>query len=119
MNNISGNKNTTASMHDLCEALKHNIMRHTNVADLVLITQKIDDTTYRASILSSPSKVIECTILKDISVDVNDIALVVFTSTDFRTNLAKAKRNQALTETQSVLHSLNYGVIVGLVYRKS
>lgn len=115
-----GNKNTDASFFDVCEALKGNIMRTINVAELVTITAvDHEKSIYRCSILSHPEQICECTKLQSLDVQLNDVMLVVFTSSDFRTNLLKVKNEQTITDIGTkTLHSKNYGVLVGLVYRK-
>lgn len=115
-----GNRNSTASFADVCEALKNNIMRNLSVAELVTITSVNDAASlYKTSLLSNPSQTIECTKLQELDVKVNDVMLAIFTNTDFRTNLSKVKNGQAISEMKNqTLHSKNYGVLVGLIYRK-
>lgn len=117
-NQVTGNKNTDASFTDVVLALKNNIMRNCNVAELVVIT-KIQDDKLQATLLTNPQQMIECTKLHDLEVQVNDVVLVIFTSTDFRVNLSKYKNNQVIQPISSqTLHSKMYGVVVGLIYRK-
>lgn len=113
----SGNKSNQGSFLDVMMALKRNVMRDLNVADLVQITQV--GTSIKASLLTNPTQVIECVTLQNLDIQQNDIALAIFTNTDFRVNLEKYKNGQKIQKLDnSTLHSKNAAVIVGLVYRK-
>lgn len=113
----SGNQNTTASFADVCIALKNNVMRNTHVAELVIV--KSIGSTIKCSLLTNPAQTIECIALSGLDVKVDDVMLTIFTLSDFRTNLTKLKRNQSISKIEKqTLHSINHGVLIGLVYRK-
>lgn len=115
-----GNNNTDASFLDVLFALKDNIMKDLNVADIVtVISVDNDNRKFRCKLLANPNLQVECTNLQSLEVKVNDVMLAVFTTSDFRTNLSKVKNDQQLLKIENqTLHSKNYGVLVGLIYRK-
>lgn len=115
-----GNNNTDASFLDVLFALKDNIMKDLNVADIVTVISVDDDNRkFRCKLLANPNLQVECTNLQSLEVKVNDVMLAVFTTSDFRTNLSKVKNDQQLLKIENqTLHSKNYGVLVGLIYRK-
>lgn len=115
-----GNNNTDASFLDVLFALKDNIMKDLNVADIVtVISVDNDNRKFRCKLLANPNLQVECTNLQSLEVKVNDVMLAIFTTSDFRTNLSKVKNDQQLLKVENqTLHSKNYGVLVGLIYRK-
>lgn len=108
-------------LHDLLEvfgAFKKNIMRSLCVA-AVAKTESVTDGVAECSLLNAKSARIKCVPLSGLTVQANDIVLVVFTDTDYRVNLRKVKQG---IQTQDIpdaktRHSLNFGIIVGLVFR--
>ena len=119
-NQQAGNKQTTFTLDDIFKAMKGNIFRDLNVADIVRV-MSVDDmnSKYMCTLLSNPDLRIETTKLQDLTIQKDDVMLCIFTSTDFRTNLSKFKNKQVLqTTTNETLHSKNYGVLVGLIYRE-
>ena len=116
--NLTGNNVTSASFLDVLLALKENIARDTNVADLVIV-DSINNDTYKCKFLANERLAISCIALDSLEVKQGDIMLAIFTSSDFRTNLQQYKDKQPLIiDEQQTLHSKNYGVLVGLVYRE-
>lgn len=115
-----GNNNTDASFLDVLFALKDNIMKDLNVADIVtVVSVDNDNRKFRCKLLANPNLQVECTNLQSLEVKVNDVMLAIFTTSDFRTNLSKVKNDQQLLKVENqTLHSKNYGVLVGLIYRK-
>ena len=115
-----GNNNTDASFLDVLFALKDNIMKDLNVAEVVtVISVDNDNRKFRCTLLANPNLQIECTNLQSLEVRVNEIMLAIFTTSDYRTNLSKVKNNQQILKVESqTLHSKNYGILVGLIYRK-
>lgn len=115
---VSGNKTVSSDFLRVLLALKKNTMRDNNVAEVCLV-QDISQSEIRCNTLSSDS-VIVCEKLQDLEIQKNDVVLVVFTNTDFRQNLKRIKSNQKSVKNQDeILHSLNYGVVIGLIYRKN
>ena len=112
------NENGSSSFTDLIDALRNNIMRNTNVADLVQVIQ-INDGTYKVQSITNTEVIIDCISLSGLTFQVNDIALILFTKNDFKTNLTKIKNGQTIATTDNkIMHSKAYGILIGLVYRK-
>lgn len=112
------NENSSSSFTDLINALRNNIMRNTNVADLVQVIQ-INDGTYKVQSITNTEVIIDCISLSGLTFQVNDIALILFTKNDFKTNLTKIKNGQTIATTDNkIMHSKAYGILIGLVYRK-
>lgn len=56
---------------------------------------------------------LKCKSAKDLKLTANDVAVVLFTDVDFRSNLAKVQRGEDITiDTSGNLHDSSYGVIV-------
>lgn len=112
------NENSSSSFTDLIDALRNNIMRNTNVADLVQVIQ-VNDGTYKVQSITNTEVIIDCISLSGLTFQVNDIALILFTKNDFKANLTKIKNGQTITTTSNkTMHSKAYGILIGLVYRK-
>lgn len=111
-NEITGNKNTSSSFLDVLMALKKNIMKDLNVAEIGIIKQiKGDD--YYCSLLNNSKTTIVCRNLTNIEININDLVLILFTNTDTRNNLNRYKSNQNLVSVENLqLHSNSYGIIV-------
>lgn len=115
---ITGNQSNQGSFLDVMLALKNNVMRDLNVAEVVEV-KKISTNSITVSVLTNPQQMLECVALQNLDVQLNDIMLVIFTNTDFRTNLNKFKNNQTLQKIDNqTMHTKNTGVLVGLIYRK-
>lgn len=113
-----GNDSENSSFLDVCFALKNNVFRTLNVAD-VCVVREINGDALRCEYITDASTNIECTKLDGLDIKVNDVVLVVFTSNDFRASLNAFKANQANTDAKTLtFHEKSYGVIVGLIYRK-
>lgn len=111
----TGNNVQDNDFFRLLLALKNNIMRATNVAELAIV-EKVSDKEIICSMLNDSNKKITCVKFKDLMIAKNDIVLVIFTNTDFRTNLKRVKNNQsAQTIEEKDLHSKSYGVIAGII----
>ena len=117
MDKTTGNKNNTSDFMRVLMALKGNVMRDTNVANVCQITAITDDDIIVVPLNASTLR-IHCTKLQDLTLQVNDVVLVTFTKDDFRINLKRIKASQPTQDMKTVeLHSSNYGIITGLVYR--
>lgn len=115
----TGNNVVSSDFLRVLLALKKNTMKDSNVADVAVVSSILSD-KITCTLLSNSKAFIYCEKLQDLNVQVNDVVLIVFTNTDFRQNLNRIKNNQQpIDNSNEVLHSLNYGIIVGLVYRKS
>lgn len=116
---MHGNKTENTSFLDVCFALKNNIFRTMNVADLCVV-RSINDNIARCEYLTNSETTIETTMLMNLEINVNDVVLVVFTTNDFRASLKAYKTNQANTNnTTTTFHDKRYGVIVGVIFRKT
>lgn len=115
-----GNETTNTSILDVLLALKHNVYRSLNTADLCVV-REINGDTHRCEYLTDSDTHVAAVKLQGLDIKVNDVVLVTFTSNDFRTSLNAYKTNQANTNhdtPQEELHSILYGVITGLIFRK-
>ena len=116
MSDITGNKNITDDLTRVLFAVRDNAMRNTNVADIAKVTI-VDN--YLTCVDINNAETIICTKLQGLDIMVNDTVLIVYTNTDFRENLSRIKQNiQVQTIKDCTLHSKNYGVIIGVIYRQ-
>lgn len=112
MSDVSGNKNLNDGFLDVLMALKKNTMKNTRVAEIGIIE---DSTNLKCSLLNNPSMYIQCTKLSSVTVNKGDVVLILFTDTDFRNNLKRINDNLKPLEVTEVNHSINYGVIIGII----
>ena len=115
-----GNKSENSSFLDVCYALKNNVFRTLNVAD-VCVVREINGDSLRCEYITDCNTSIACIKLQSVNIriKVNDVVLVVFTNNDFRASLNAFKAGQANTDSKTTLyHEKAYGVVVGLIYRK-
>ena len=116
MNNVTGNRNITDDMTRVLFAVRDNALRNTNVADIAQVRTIGNDICCKDI---NTNESIICTKLQGLDIKVNDTVLIVYTNTDFRANLARIKQDiQPQTIKECTLHSKNYGVVIGVVYRK-
>ncbi len=114
-----GNKTENSSFLDVCFALKNNVFRTMNVADVCVI-REISGDLIKCEYITDNNTSIHCAKIANVDCKVDDVVLVVFTNHDFRTSLNAFKNNQANTNfTSTAYHEKSYGVIVGVIYRKS
>lgn len=118
-NNFTGNKNASSDFIRVILALKKNIARETYVSEVCQI-QEIKEEEIIVNPINFPNQKIYCCALKDLELKNKDVVLVNFTNTDYRLNLKRIKSDQKTQEIEEKnnLHSIEYGVIVGLIYRK-
>lgn len=115
---MHGNDTENSSFLDVCFALKNNVFRTMNVAD-VCIVREINGTSFRCEYITDANINIECVALSNLKLKQNDVVLVVFTNHDFRASLNAYKANQTNTNsTTTQYHEKTYGVIVGVIYSK-
>lgn len=113
-----GNITENTSFLDVCFALKNNVFRTMNVAD-VCVVREITGDNVRCEYITNNNIAISCVKLKDLTLAINDVVLVIFTNNDFRTSLNAFKANQPNTNfTSTALHEKEFGVIVGVIYRR-
>lgn len=113
-----GNETENSSFLDVCFALKNNIFRTLNVAD-VCVVREINGDLIKCEYITSSTTTIFCAKLKNLTVKVNDVVLVVFTTNDFRTSLDLFKKGQKNTNFITLQqHDIAYGVVVGVIYQE-
>lgn len=118
MANITGNQTKSSDFMRVLLTLKDNIMTSNNVAEVCRI-DSINNDEIIAFCINDSSKKLICTKLANLELAVDDIVLIIFTNTDFRKNLKKIKQGYNTQNIEKAeLHSLAYGVIIGLIYRK-
>lgn len=118
MSDPTGNKNTDSSFMDVMLALRRNTQRNIASSEVCVAIDKRDDGTWNCELIGQRQVIINATILKGITVTENSAVLVVFTSMDFRANLKRFKNNQQtidLNYDTALLHSKNYGIIIGVL----
>ena len=117
MTQYTGNK---VSKHTLVDALlkaKTSAMQNTHVAEVCKVVEIRSD-SIKCEVLNT-GLILFCATLQGLTVQVEDIVLVIFTDTDFRVNLARVKQGQQVSAlTSETLHSSNYGIVVGLIFKK-
>ena len=116
MINISGNQNNTNDFLEILLALKRNINKNLNVAD---VAQIININGKISCKLLSTNETIECIALQNLSLEKGDVVLILYCDTEFQTNLMRIKNNSITKEnTSKIYHSKSYGIIIGLIYRE-
>ena len=117
MNEYTGNKTSKHTLVDVALITKQSTMKDTNVAEICKVLD-INDKGIKVSSINFEEQ-LYCIALQNLDVQINDIVLVVYTNTDYRINLSRIKAGQSLqTLNNNTLHSKNFGVIIGLIYRK-
>lgn len=111
--NTTGNNVISSDFLRVLEALKGNINRNLNVAELAIIKSKNEDGSYICSLLNSPNTMLTSYSISNDEFSENEIVIILFINSDFRNNLKKYFSGQ---ETQEVLekiyHSKDYGIIL-------
>lgn len=111
----SGNKTVDSAFLDVLMALKGNIMRDCNVAEIGEIN-RIDGDVYDVISINNESVKYKCIALQGLSLNMHDIVLVVFTNTNYKLNLNRIGNNQLTQNIESnELHSVNNGVVIGII----
>lgn len=110
----TGNKVIDGNFLRVLEALKGNINRNLNVAEIVIIKNKNSDGTYTCELLNKPETLLTCYSLNPSVIYANDtLALVVFSNSDFRVNLLKHNSGENTQEVnEKIYHSKDYGIII-------
>lgn len=114
--NVTGSEVVDGGFARVLFALKNNIMKDLNVADVARITAIKDDNNIYCSSLTNPSITLVCTKLKNLELSKEDCVLILYTNEDFRTNLSRFKNNQSISAiTTTDKHTKNYGIIIGVL----
>lgn len=102
-------------------ALKRNILRDLKVASLGIV-KSIKDNIIKVNLFptyANESEItIDCYCLKNLEVNKDNVVLVLFLDRNFIQNLNQKNNNQQLTKVDSKnieLHSLKYGVVIGII----
>lgn len=114
---MHGNNTDNTSFLDVCLSLKQNIFRTLNVAE-VCIVREIKDNKYKCEYINNNNSYFECICLQNVTVQINDVVLIVFTNTNFGKSLNAIQNNAEKTNVSlNVYHELTNGIIVGIIYR--
>lgn len=118
MDEYKGNKNSTSAFLEVLMALKENINKDLNVAEIGRVVN-INEDKIKVQLLNNSDQRLICYKLKGLVLDVNDYVLIVFTNSDFRSNLNKIKNNKLPQNIENEQwHSTNYGIIIGVIYKE-
>lgn len=117
---------TDTSELDVLLTLKKNIFKNLKVGSFGQI-KSIDNDEQTAMVSLFPAYkneteiTISATISKNINVQANDIVVILFLDTNFKTTLKQALKQQkrtTLDTTNLILHDINYGVIISSMTRE-
>ena len=102
------------TLTDVLLALKDNVFASLHVAEICQITQVNSDGSYVCKRVGS-SILYNCFALKNLSLHVDDVVLVLFTDHNYAENLIRLDNGLDLIgESQSQLfHTVNNGIIIG------
>ena len=115
--NYKGNEVNSKDFLEILFALKNNIMKDLNVCEVAQI-ESISDEIYKCKILST-DEVITAIPLQNLTISQNDVVVILFSNTDFRTNLKRIQNdNAAITDDTLNLHNKSFGIIMGILYHK-
>ena len=115
--NYKGNEVNSKDFLEILFALKNNIMKDLNVCEVAQI-ESISNEIYKCKILST-DEVITAIPLQNLQIVQNDVVVILFSNTDFRTNLKRIQNdNVAITDDTLNLHNKSFGIIMGILYHK-
>lgn len=115
--NYKGNEVNSKDFLEILFALKNNIMKDLNVCEVAQI-ESISNEIYKCKILST-DEVITAIPLQNLQIAQNDVVVILFSNTDFRTNLKRIQNdNTAITDDTLNLHNKSFGIIIGILYHK-
>lgn len=115
--NYKGNEVNSKDFLEILFALKNNIMKDLNVCEVAQI-ESISNDIYKCKILST-DEVITVIPLQNLEIAQNDVVVILFSNTDFRTNLKRIQNdNVAITNDTLNLHNKSFGIIIGILYHK-
>jgi hypothetical protein len=116
MIDYQGNQNNTNDFLEILLALKRNINKNLNVADVAQVIN-IDDEIYCK--LLSTNETIKCIKLEHLNLKKGDVVLILYCNTEFKTNLIRIQNGSIPKEnTSNVYHSKSYGIIIGVIYKE-
>ena len=115
--NYKGNEVNSKDFLEILFALKNNIMKDLNVCEVAQI-ESISNEIYKCKILST-DEVITAIPLQNLTISQNDVVVILFSNTDFRTNLKRIQHdNDGITDDTLNLHNKSFGIIIGILYHK-
>ena len=115
--NYKGNEVNSKDFLEILFALKNNIMKDLNVCEVAQI-ESISSEIYKCKILST-NEVITAIPLQNLQIAQNDVVVILFSNTDFRTNLKRIQHdNDGITDDTLNLHNKSFGIIMGILYHK-
>ena len=115
--NYKGNEVNSKDFLEILFALKNNIMKDLNVCEVAQI-ESISSEIYKCKILST-NEVITAIPLQNLQIAQNDVVVILFSNTDFRTNLKRIQNDNAgITDNTLNLHNKSFGIIMGILYHK-
>lgn len=115
--NYKGNEVNSKDFLEILFALKNNIMKDLNVCEVAQI-ESISNEIYKCKILST-DEVITAIPLQNLQIAQNDVVVILFSNTDFRTNLKRIQNDNAgITDDTLNLHNKSFGIIIGILYHK-
>lgn len=115
--NYKGNEVNSKDFLEILFALKNNIMKDLNVCEVAQI-ESISSGIYKCKILST-DEVITTIPLQNLQIAQNDVVVILFSNTDFRTNLKRIQNNNiGITDDTLNLHNKSFGIIIGILYHK-
>ena len=115
--NYKGNEVNSKDFLEILFALKNNIMKDLNVCEVAQI-ESISSGIYKCKILST-DEVITAIPLQNLTISQNDVVVILFSNTDFRTNLKRIQHdNDGITDDTLNLHNKSFGIIMGILYHK-
>ena len=115
--NYKGNEVNSKDFLEILFALKNNIMKDLNVCEVAQI-ESISNGIYKCKILST-DEIITAVPLQNLQIAQNDVVVILFSNTDFRTNLKRIQQdNIGITNDTLNLHNKSFGIIMGILYHK-
>lgn len=115
MNEITGNEVVSSDFLKVLLTLKDNIMKSTNVC-MIGKVERIDNEKYIVSNINNSKLKISCSKVKNLTVEKDNIVVVLFTDEDNRTNLSRISKDTKTQDSNTTtLHSLDYGIIVAII----
>ena len=115
--NYKGNEVNSKDFLEILFALKNNIMKDLNVCEVAQI-ESISNDIYKCKILST-DEIITAVPLQNLQIAQNDVVVILFSNTDFRTNLKRIQNNNiGITDDTLNLHNKSFGIIIGILYHK-
>lgn len=112
-----GNQVTDNSLMSIILLLKQNILKSTHCADVVKVLSQ-NNGKYQCSRLNNNETIIDCYALQNLNIVEGSLCLVLYCDTDIQTNTERMKTTGKTNNiAESDFHSLNNGVIVGVIYQ--